>query len=116
LFIFSHTLNSLIDAIIILVIFTYFTQVRNYFIMFSLKIYIYTFFSFRSSPCIIPLIAPENMGVSGLISDGGSIGGVIFSVVFKVYGSNTPMPFTVLGITVMIISFTIFFIIINGLN
>ncbi|CAB4397614.1 unnamed protein product [Rhizophagus irregularis] len=97
LFIFPYTLNSLAEAIVILILFSYFTQAGC-----------------GTSFGIVPFVNPELMGViSGLIGGGGSIGGAVFAAVFKKYPSSS-MPFTILGIVVMVVSFTTFLLKIEG--
>ncbi|GBC03702.1 hypothetical protein RclHR1_05270011 [Rhizophagus clarus] len=91
LFVFPYALNSLSEAIIILILFSYFTQAGC-----------------GSTFAIVPYINPELMGVvSGLVGGGGSIGGAVFAAVFKKYPDSS-MPFTILGIIVMIVSFATF--------
>ncbi|RIA86187.1 nitrate transporter [Glomus cerebriforme] len=98
LFVFPYSLNTLPQAIVILILFSYFTQAGC-----------------GTSFGIVPFVDPKIMGaVSGLVGGGGSIGGAIFTAVFKAYGPKTPMPFTVLGIVVMIVSFTTLLLRIDG--
>jgi len=97
LFVFPYTLKSLTEAIVILVLFSYFTQAGC-----------------GTTFGIVPYVNPELMGViSGLIGGGGSIGGAVFAAVFKKYPASS-MPFTILGIVVMIVSFTAFLLKIEG--
>lgn len=51
--------------------------------------------------------------ISGLIGGGGSIGGAAFAAVFKKYPSSS-MPFTILGIVVMVVSFATFLLKVEG--
>lgn len=54
------------------------------------------------------------MGViSGLVGGGGSIGGAVFAAVFKKFPASST-PFTILGIVVMVVSFTSFLLKIEG--
>ncbi|RIA92043.1 nitrate transporter [Glomus cerebriforme] len=91
---FRFSLNNLRDSIIILVIFSFFTQACC-----------------GSVFGIVPFVDPTIVGaVSGLVGAGGNIGGLIFTGVFNVYANNTPFAFMVLGLVVMGVSFTTFLI------
>jgi hypothetical protein len=52
--------------------------------------------------------------VSGWIGGGGSVGGAVFTAIFKLYGFESPRPFAVLGVTVMAVSLTTFLLKIDG--
>jgi len=89
---FRFSLTNLKDAIIILIIFSYFTQACC-----------------GSVFGIVPFVDPEIVGaISGLVGAGGNIGGLIFTAVFKVYDYNTPMAFMVCGLVVIAVSFMTF--------
>jgi NNP family nitrate/nitrite transporter-like MFS transporter len=98
LFVFSYTVNNLAEAIVVLVLFSYFTQAGC-----------------GTSFGIVPFVDPRVMGaVSGLVGAGGSVGGVAFTALFKAYAFDSPRPFMILGIIVMIISLTTMLLRING--
>ncbi|CAB4392017.1 unnamed protein product [Rhizophagus irregularis] len=89
---FRFSLNNLKDAVIILVIFSFFTQACC-----------------GSVFGIVPFVDPEIVGaISGLVGAGGNVGGLIFTGVFKVYANNTPIAFMVCGIAVMVVAFMTF--------
>lgn len=89
---FRFSLTNLTDAIIILVIFSIFTQACC-----------------GSVFGIVPFVDPEIVGaISGLVGAGGNVGGLIFTGVFKVYASNTPIAFMVCGLVVMAVAFMTF--------
>jgi NNP family nitrate/nitrite transporter-like MFS transporter len=97
LFIFNYTVNNLTEAIIILILFSYFTQAGC-----------------GTSFGIVPFV-DRNMGiVSGWVGGGGSIGGAVFTAIFKLYGFESPTPFMVIGIVVMVVSLTTFFLRVDG--
>ncbi|CAG8566883.1 6829_t:CDS:2 [Funneliformis mosseae] len=99
LFIFRFTLRNLGEAIVILILFSYFTQACC-----------------GTSFGIVPFVDPAIVGaISGLVGAGGNMGGVAFNAVFKLYSSEaTPTGFMVLGIVVMVVSFSSFFLKIEG--
>jgi len=98
LFIFNFTVNSLAEAIVVLILFSYFTQAGC-----------------GTSFGIVPFVDRSIMGiVSGWVGGGGSIGGAVFTAIFKLYGFESPKPFMVLGITVMIVSLTTFLLKVDG--
>ncbi|CAI2163006.1 14538_t:CDS:2 [Funneliformis geosporum] len=99
LLIFRFSLHNLGEAIVILIIFSYFTQACC-----------------GTSFGIVPFVDPAIVGaISGLIGAGGNIGGVAFNAVFKLYsGGDTPIGFMVLGIVVMVVSFSTFLLKIDG--
>lgn len=89
---FRFSLTNLKDAIIILIIFSYFTQACC-----------------GSVFGIVPFVDPEIVGaISGLVGAGGNIGGLIFTGVFKIYATNAPMAFMVCGLVVMVVAFMTF--------
>jgi NNP family nitrate/nitrite transporter-like MFS transporter len=95
---FRFSLNTLGQAITILVFFSYFTQACC-----------------GSVFGIVPFVDPAIVGaISGLVGAGGNIGGLIFSGVFKAYADNTPIAFMVLGLAVMGISLLSFLLRIDG--
>lgn len=90
LFVFNFAVSSLTEAIIVMVLFSYFTQA-----------------SCGTTFGIVPFIDPRVMGaVAGLVGGGGSIGGVAFTSLFKLYSFDSPKPFMILGIIVMVVSLT----------
>ncbi|GBC10495.1 hypothetical protein RclHR1_09680005 [Rhizophagus clarus] len=92
LIVFRFSVNSLTSAIIILIIFSYFTQACC-----------------GSVFGIVPFVDPEIVGaISGLVGAGGNLGGLIFTGVFKIYGNNTPFAFMICGIVVMAVAFMTF--------
>nr|CAG8540056.1 11843_t:CDS:2 [Entrophospora candida] len=92
LIVFRFSLGSLSSAIVVLIIFSFFTQACC-----------------GSSFGIVPFVDPAIMGaVSGLVGAGGNIGGFFFNYVFKWYAYDRPTGFLVLGIAVLAVSFTTF--------
>jgi len=95
---FRFAVNTLTNAIIILIFFSYFTQACC-----------------GSVFGIVPFVDPKIVGaISGLVGAGGNVGGLIFSGIFKVYAGNTPFAFMVLGLVVMGVSFLTFFMRVEG--
>ncbi|CAJ0635805.1 8218_t:CDS:2 [Entrophospora sp. SA101] len=92
LIIFRYSLGSLTSAIVVLIIFSFFTQACC-----------------GTSFGIVPFVDPVIMGaVSGLVGAGGNVGGFFFNYVFKWYAYDKPTGFLVLGIAVLAVSFTTF--------
>jgi len=92
LIVFRYSLGSLAPAIVVLIIFSYFTQACC-----------------GTSFGIVPFVDPAIMGaISGLVGAGGNIGGFFFNYVFKWYAYDKPTGFLVLGIAVLAVSFTTF--------
>jgi NNP family nitrate/nitrite transporter-like MFS transporter len=92
LIVFRFSLGSLSSAIVVLIIFSFFTQACC-----------------GSSFGIVPFVDPAIMGaVSGLVGAGGNIGGFFFNYVFKWYAYDKPTGFLILGIAVLAVSFTTF--------
>jgi len=92
LIVFRYSLNSLASAIVVLIIFSYFTQACC-----------------GTSFGIVPFVDPAIMGaISGLVGAGGNVGGFFFSYVFKWYAYAKPTGFLILGISVLAVSFTTF--------
>lgn len=84
LIIFSFT-KDLTYAIILLLIFSYFTQAGC-----------------GSTYSMVPYIIPESVGtVSGLIGAGGNLGGVLAGVVFRMYATNPHDAFWLIGVFVV---------------
>jgi len=95
---FRFSLNTLGQAITILVFFSYFTQACC-----------------GSVFGIVPFVDPTIVGaVSGLVGAGGNIGGLIFTGVFKAYVGKPEIAFMVLGLSVMGISLMTFLLRIDG--
>jgi len=92
LIVFRFSLGSLSSAIVVLIIFSYFTQACC-----------------GTSFGIVPFVDPAIVGaISGLVGAGGNIGGFFFNYVFKWYAYDKPSGFLVLGIAVLAVSFTTF--------
>ncbi|KAF9904645.1 High-affinity nitrate transporter 2.1 [Linnemannia zychae] len=86
---FSFAIGALSSSIVVLVLFSYCVQAGCG-----------TTFS------IVPFANPKSMGaVYGLVGAGGSIGSIIFSFIFKVYGTNYAGGFRVIGYAALTAAF-----------
>ncbi|KAF9405160.1 High-affinity nitrate transporter 2.1 [Podila epigama] len=78
---FSFSMGTLGSAIAVLVLFSYCVQA-----------------SCGTTFSIVPFANPKSMGaVYGLVGAGGSVGSIVFSSIFKVYGSNFVDCFRLIG-------------------
>ncbi|CAI2173241.1 2549_t:CDS:2 [Funneliformis geosporum] len=98
LIIFHFSLTGLNQSIVILIIFSYFTQACC-----------------GSVFGIVPFVDPTIVGaISGLVGAGGNVGGLIFTGVFKAYSHDTPAAFLVLGGVTIGVSLMTFLMKIDG--
>jgi len=85
LLIFSFVTHSLSSSIIVMIFFSYFVQATC-----------------GTTYAVVPFLTGSRIGSnSGLIGAGGSLGGLIFSFVFKAYATNYVLAFRTLGIVVI---------------
>ncbi|CAG8484586.1 9095_t:CDS:2 [Cetraspora pellucida] len=98
LLVFRFSLDTLPSAIVVMIFFSYFTQAGC-----------------GTTYGIAPYVDPEIYGtVAGLIGTGGTIGGIAFASVFKLYANSLQNGFMVIGLVVMCISFTTFLLKVTG--
>jgi len=98
LFVFRFAVSTLSGAIVVLIIFSYFVQAGC-----------------GTSFGIVPFVNPSVSGaISGLVGAGGNLGGLVFTIVFRNYSNDTPTAFMVIGCVVMLVSFSVFALKIEG--
>ncbi|CAG8437607.1 7148_t:CDS:2 [Diversispora eburnea] len=96
--VYKYSLHSVPESIIILVLFSYFVQACC-----------------GTTYAIVPFVDPPIVGtISGIIGAGGNVGGLVWSYVFRTYTHETPKAFFIIGLCVLGISFTTFFLKVQG--